>query len=170
MVSNDAPWRAACQQTVAHHGCRASAHRVPAHTSRDPVTVEVAGHGGSVETELDGKLADCCAGPIGLDDVDDHGGGEASLGRVRKPSPKVHHGHMFDNLSRGWCWFEVLPLLGSSEAVERTTADGCVAAVLTDGNPSCGTTCVYDGSLRSLRDSPERGASDLSRRMAGPTS
>jgi uncharacterized protein YbbK (DUF523 family) len=36
---------------------------------------------------------------------------------------------------------------GAELAVERALAEGCVAAVLTDGSPSCGTTHVYDGSF-----------------------
>lgn len=36
---------------------------------------------------------------------------------------------------------------GAQLAVERAVASGCVAAVLTDGSPSCGTTYVYDGSF-----------------------
>ena len=50
------------------------------------MAVEVAGHGGAVDAELDGELADGGAGPVGLDDVVDRGGGEAPLGRVRMPS------------------------------------------------------------------------------------
>ena len=36
---------------------------------------------------------------------------------------------------------------GAELAVERALAAGCVAAVLTDGSPSCGTTYVYDGGF-----------------------
>ena len=36
---------------------------------------------------------------------------------------------------------------GARLAVERASSAGCVAAVLTDGSPSCGTTYVYDGSF-----------------------
>lgn len=36
---------------------------------------------------------------------------------------------------------------GAELAVERALAAGCVAAVLTDGSPSCGTTYVYDGEF-----------------------
>ncbi|MGI9666213.1 MAG: DUF523 domain-containing protein [Acidimicrobiia bacterium] len=36
---------------------------------------------------------------------------------------------------------------GARLAVERAVGQGCVAAVLTDGSPSCGTTYVYDGSF-----------------------
>ena len=36
---------------------------------------------------------------------------------------------------------------GAELAVQRALAEGCVAAVLTDGSPSCGTTYVYDGSF-----------------------
>lgn len=36
---------------------------------------------------------------------------------------------------------------GARLAVERAVSAGCVAAVLTDGSPSCGTTYVYDGSF-----------------------
>ncbi len=36
---------------------------------------------------------------------------------------------------------------GAELAVERAVASGCVAAVLTDGSPSCGTTYVYDGGF-----------------------
>ena len=46
------------------------------------MAVEVAGHGGSVDAEVDGELADGGAGPVGLNEVVDVGGGEASLGRV----------------------------------------------------------------------------------------
>lgn len=38
-------------------------------------------------------------------------------------------------------------ITGAELAVERAIADGCVAAVLTDGSPSCGTTYVYDGDF-----------------------
>jgi hypothetical protein len=50
------------------------------------VAVEVAGHGGAVDVELDGELADGGASLVGLNEVVDVGGGEAALGRVRKPS------------------------------------------------------------------------------------
>ncbi len=46
------------------------------------MAVEVAGHGGSVDAELDCQLADGGPGPVGLHEVRDGGGGEASLGRV----------------------------------------------------------------------------------------
>lgn len=46
------------------------------------VAVEVAGNGGAVDTELGRELADRGASSIGLDEVVDVGGGEASLGRV----------------------------------------------------------------------------------------
>ena len=36
---------------------------------------------------------------------------------------------------------------GAELAVERAIGEGCVAAVLTDGSPSCGTTYAYDGSF-----------------------
>ena len=36
---------------------------------------------------------------------------------------------------------------GARLAVERAVAAGCVAAVLTDGSPSCGTTYTYDGTF-----------------------
>jgi uncharacterized protein YbbK (DUF523 family) len=36
---------------------------------------------------------------------------------------------------------------GAELAAARAVAQGCVAAVLTDGSPSCGTTYVYDGSF-----------------------
>jgi uncharacterized protein YbbK (DUF523 family) len=36
---------------------------------------------------------------------------------------------------------------GAQLAVARALAQGCVAAVLTDGSPTCGTTYVYDGSF-----------------------
>ena len=38
-------------------------------------------------------------------------------------------------------------LEGARLAVERALATGCVAALLTDGSPSCGTTYQYDGSF-----------------------
>ena len=50
--------------------------------ARDTVAVEVVGHGGSVDAELDGKSADGGTGLIGRKEVIDVGGGEASLGRV----------------------------------------------------------------------------------------
>ena len=37
--------------------------------ARDTVAVEVGGHGGSVDAELDGELADGGTGPVGLDEV-----------------------------------------------------------------------------------------------------
>ena len=36
---------------------------------------------------------------------------------------------------------------GAELAVERAIREGCVAAVLTDGSPSCGSTYTYDGSF-----------------------
>lgn len=36
---------------------------------------------------------------------------------------------------------------GAELAAERAVVSGCVAAVLTDGSPSCGSTYVYDGSF-----------------------
>jgi len=36
---------------------------------------------------------------------------------------------------------------GAELAVARALAQGCAAAVLTDGSPTCGTTYVYDGSF-----------------------
>ncbi len=36
---------------------------------------------------------------------------------------------------------------GARLAVERAVVAGCVAAVLTDGSPSCGTTYTYDGTF-----------------------
>lgn len=36
---------------------------------------------------------------------------------------------------------------GAALAVARAVSQGCVAAVLTDGSPTCGTTYVYDGSF-----------------------
>jgi len=38
-------------------------------------------------------------------------------------------------------------ITGAELAVERARAAGCVAAVLTDGSPSCGTTYIYDGGF-----------------------
>ncbi len=38
-------------------------------------------------------------------------------------------------------------LRGAELAVQRAVSKGCVAAVLTDGSPSCGTTYVYDGTF-----------------------
>ena len=38
-------------------------------------------------------------------------------------------------------------IAGAELAAERALATGCVAAVLTDGSPSCGTTYVYDGGF-----------------------
>jgi len=49
---------------------------------RDTVAVEVAGHGGSVDAELDGELGEGGADLVGLNAVDDGGGGEAPLGRA----------------------------------------------------------------------------------------
>jgi len=37
---------------------------------------------------------------------------------------------------------------GARLALARARADGCVAAVLTDGSPSCGSTYVYDGTFK----------------------
>ena len=50
--------------------------------ARDTVAVKVAGHGGSVDAELDAEFLDGDAGPAGINEVVDVGGGEASLGRV----------------------------------------------------------------------------------------
>ena len=50
--------------------------------ARHTVAVEVAGDSGSVDTEFGSQLADGGAGLVGLNEVDDGGGGEASLGRV----------------------------------------------------------------------------------------
>ena len=50
--------------------------------ARDTAAVQVAGDGGSVDAEVDGELADGRAFLVGLDEVVDVGGGEASLGRV----------------------------------------------------------------------------------------
>jgi uncharacterized protein YbbK (DUF523 family) len=36
---------------------------------------------------------------------------------------------------------------GAELALARAVADGCVAAVLTDGSPSCGSTYIYDGTF-----------------------
>lgn len=36
---------------------------------------------------------------------------------------------------------------GAQNAVAHALAQGCVAAVLTDGSPSCGSTFIYDGSF-----------------------
>ena len=36
---------------------------------------------------------------------------------------------------------------GAELAAEKALAAGCVAAVLPDGSPSCGTTYVYDGGF-----------------------
>lgn len=36
---------------------------------------------------------------------------------------------------------------GAQNAVDHALAQGCVAAVLTDGSPSCGSTYIYDGSF-----------------------
>jgi uncharacterized protein YbbK (DUF523 family) len=38
-------------------------------------------------------------------------------------------------------------IAGAELAVERALSAGCVAAVLTDGSPSCGTTYIYDGGF-----------------------
>ena len=38
-------------------------------------------------------------------------------------------------------------ITGAELAVERALSAGCVAAVLTDGSPSCGTTYIYDGGF-----------------------
>ena len=38
-------------------------------------------------------------------------------------------------------------ITGAEAAVERAITAGCVAAVLTDGSPSCGTTYIYDGGF-----------------------
>lgn len=36
---------------------------------------------------------------------------------------------------------------GAELAVARAVRQGCVAAVLTDGSPTCGSTYIYDGSF-----------------------
>lgn len=36
---------------------------------------------------------------------------------------------------------------GAQNAVAHAIEQGCVAAVLTDGSPSCGSTYIYDGSF-----------------------
>ncbi len=36
---------------------------------------------------------------------------------------------------------------GAQNAVTHALEQGCVAAVLTDGSPSCGSTYIYDGSF-----------------------
>lgn len=36
---------------------------------------------------------------------------------------------------------------GAHKAVAHALQQGCVAAVLTDGSPSCGSTYIYDGSF-----------------------
>ncbi len=46
------------------------------------MAVQVAGHGGSVDAEFGGELADGAAGLVGLNEVDGGGGGEAPLGRL----------------------------------------------------------------------------------------
>ena len=38
-------------------------------------------------------------------------------------------------------------LTGAHMAVAKAVKNGCVAAVLTDGSPSCGSTYTYDGSF-----------------------
>ena len=38
-------------------------------------------------------------------------------------------------------------ITGAEAAAERALSAGCVAAVLTDGSPSCGTTYIYDGGF-----------------------
>lgn len=38
-------------------------------------------------------------------------------------------------------------LVGARLAVERAASTGCIAALLTDGSPSCGSTYQYDGSF-----------------------
>jgi hypothetical protein len=48
----------------------------------DAAAVEVGGHGGAVDVELRGELADGGADLVGRDEVVDVGGGEASLRRV----------------------------------------------------------------------------------------
>jgi hypothetical protein len=50
--------------------------------ARDTVAVEVSRHGGSVDAEVDGELADGGAGLVGRNEVVDVDGGEASQGRV----------------------------------------------------------------------------------------
>ena len=50
--------------------------------ARDAVAVEVACHGGSMDAEVDGELADGGTGLVGLNEGIDIGRGEASLGRV----------------------------------------------------------------------------------------
>jgi uncharacterized protein YbbK (DUF523 family) len=39
---------------------------------------------------------------------------------------------------------------GAELAVSHALDQGCVAAVLTDGSPSCGSTYVYDGSFEGV--------------------
>ena len=39
-------------------------------------------------------------------------------------------------------------LRGAELAVEHALERGCVAAVLTDGSPSCGSTYIYDGTFK----------------------
>lgn len=36
---------------------------------------------------------------------------------------------------------------GARNAVAHAVQNGCIAAVLTDGSPSCGSTYIYDGSF-----------------------
>lgn len=42
---------------------------------------------------------------------------------------------------------------GAELAVEHALAKGCVAAVLTDGSPSCGSTYIYDGTFKGTTKS-----------------
>jgi hypothetical protein len=50
--------------------------------ARDAAAVEVGGDDGSVDAELDGELADGGAGLVGVNEVGDVVGGEASVRRV----------------------------------------------------------------------------------------
>jgi uncharacterized protein YbbK (DUF523 family) len=38
-------------------------------------------------------------------------------------------------------------MTGARNAVDHALEQGCIAAVLTDGSPSCGSTYIYDGSF-----------------------
>jgi uncharacterized protein YbbK (DUF523 family) len=38
-------------------------------------------------------------------------------------------------------------MIGAQNTVDHALEQGCVAAVLTDGSPSCGSTYIYDGSF-----------------------
>ena len=50
--------------------------------ARDTVVVEVGSDGGAVNAQLGSELVDGGASSVGHNEVDDGGGGEASLGRV----------------------------------------------------------------------------------------